>query len=94
MPARHHTSGTRNTRNYDLVMPYIMADPNDDVVLPAAVVENEKRTTAGGYFHRQENIVRGRFAEHSSSVVVPPTATLEPGRPGRDNFQHVLDGEN
>ncbi|OJD09629.1 hypothetical protein AJ78_09005 [Emergomyces pasteurianus Ep9510] len=79
-PVRHSTSGTRvNTRNFDIVMPYIMADPNDDVV-PAVVAQHERRTTAGGYFHHQENLVQEKFSEHSSSV---SGATLEPGHPGR-----------
>lgn len=46
----HHNvdSGVNTTRNFDLVMPYIIADPNDDA-FSTTTAENEKKTvTMGG----------------------------------------------
>ncbi|KKZ62014.1 hypothetical protein EMCG_03475 [[Emmonsia] crescens] len=87
LPPRHNPS-TSTTRDFDLAMPYIIADANDEVV-PAAAVKNEKRTTAaaaaagGGCFLRQEKLVRLKLAEHSSVYATP-----EPGRPTGPGLGH------
>ncbi|EGC47579.1 predicted protein [Histoplasma capsulatum var. duboisii H88] len=90
-PRHNVDSGMNTTRNFDLVMPYIIADPNDDA-FSTTTAENEKKTVTvgsgdGSYLLRQENIGHGKVVEHSASIC----ATRDSGR---DHGQRKLDCED
>ncbi|PGG96476.1 hypothetical protein GX51_07810 [Blastomyces parvus] len=77
LPPRYNAgSDMHSNRSFELAMPYIVVDPNDDATGPTTV-ENERKTVAAGAVgnggdgcflrHRQENIGRGKLVEHSAS---------------------------